>query len=300
MMADIVIIGGGPAGLTAAIYAARSGLDAVVLERMFAGGQAAITPVIENYPGAPGVTGADLAQSMADQAEKAGARILYEDVTGLELGDGIRVRLGEKALSARAVVLCTGAKPKPLGAEGEARLTGSGVSYCATCDGALYRGKEVAVIGGGNTALTDAIYLSALASRVHIIHRRSEYRGDRALAERLRVPPNVVEHLDRVVGQFVGGERLEALNLTSADGTRAEKLLVSGAFVAVGIEPQNALVRDCLALDDAGFVIAGEDCRTAVRGLYVAGDLRAKSIRQVVTAVADGANAAESARADLS
>ena len=291
MIYDVLIVGGGPAGLTAGLYAARAGLSVVLAEQAFAGGQASTTDILENYPGFPeGVGGPELMMNFEAQAQRFGLEEKYVTIDSLELaGDVKRAHAGGEVIEARAVILAMGAQRRKLGAPGEDMNVGRGVSYCATCDGAFYRGKHVAVVGGGDTAVEDALYL-ARASKVTLIHRRNELRARGAMVKRLRDNENVDFLLETQVTNIVRGESGLTLSL-STGGT----LDVDGVFIAVGTEPISALVRDQVALDPAGYVIAGEDTKTSVPGVFAAGDLRGKPLRQVVTAAADGAVAAHMA-----
>lgn len=296
---DVVIVGGGPGGLTCGLYLARAGMNAVLYEKMFTGGQAATTDKIDNYPGLPGVNGADLGMTMAEQAQNMGLAIAYDQVIGLELSGEVKhiVTAGGQA-AARFVVLSTGADPAHLGVPGEAEFTGRGVSYCATCDGNFFRGKDVAVVGGGDTAVEDALYLSKLAKSVTLIHRRSELRAAKHGQDKLKKCENVRFLLECQVKRVEGEGKVQRL-VYAKNGQEEELLLpVDGLFVAVGSRPNSALFRDQVACDAAGYVLAGEDCRTNVPGVYVVGDVRKKALRQIITAAADGANAAYSITED--
>ena len=291
MIYDVLIVGGGPAGLTAGLYAARAGLKALLVEQAFAGGQASTTDVLENYPGFPeGVGGPELMMSFEAQAQRFGLEEKYAQVDALSLeGDVKTARVGEETIEAYSVILCMGAQRRKLGAPGEDLNAGRGVSYCATCDGAFYRGKHVAVVGGGNTAVEDALYL-ARASQVTLIHRRNELRARGTMVQRLRENPNVDFRLENQVTNIARGA--DGLTLSLTDGGTLD---VSAVFIAVGTEPISALVRGQVELDAAGYVVAGEDTKTSVPGVFCAGDLRGKPLRQVVTAAADGAVAAHMA-----
>jgi len=289
MLYDVMMIGGGPAGLTAGLYAARAGLSAVLLEQMFVGGQASTTDKLENYPGFPdGIGGPELMMQFEQQATNAGLEIRYEPAEKLELeGEIKKAHTAGGIIEAKTAILCMGAARRLLGVPGEEKLTGRGVSYCATCDGALYRGKSVAVVGGGDTAMEDALYLARIFKKVTLIHRRDQLRaiGHRAKAvlanEKIEVLYNSrVEKIE----QAEGGVRL-----TLNEGRALE---VSGLFVAIGTKPESELVKDQVELTEDGYVKAGEDTRTSVPGVFVAGDLRKKPLRQVVTAASDGAVAA--------
>jgi len=289
-MHDVIIVGGGPAGLTAGLYAARAGRDTVLLERMMAGGQMALTDRIENYPGfSQGVSGLELCAVMEQQAAHAGVRLVYEGVLEIDCA-GLAVRTSSGWLQGKRLVLAMGATAKRLGVPGEERLAGRGVSYCATCDGALYRGKRVAVVGGGNSAAEDALYLAGIGCEVVVVHRRDSLRAEAAVAQRLLSHPAISVRWNSRVAAFEGEQKLTRLVLEGGDAVPA-----SGVFVAVGRAPETELVRGQVDMDGHGFIRAGEDCRTTMPGVYAAGDARAKALRQIVTAVADGAMAAEGA-----
>lgn len=289
MLYDVMIIGGGPAGLTAGLYAARAGLNAVLLEQMFVGGQASTTDKLENYPGFPdGIGGPELMMQFEQQAVNAGLEVRYEPAEKLELEGGIRkAHTAGGVIEAKTAILCMGAGRKLLGVPGEEKLTGRGVSYCATCDGALHKGKAVAVVGGGDTAMEDALYLARICEKVTLIHRRDQLRavGHRAKAvlsnEKIEV---LYESRVEAIEQAAGGVKLKL------NGERS--LEVSALFVAIGTKAESALVQDQVELTEDGFVRAGEDTKTSLPGVFVAGDLRKKPLRQVVTAASDGAVAA--------
>ena len=287
-MLDVAIVGGGPAGLTAGLYCARAGLSCALFERLMAGGQASTTNLLENYPGFPGgIGGPELMMKFAEQAEEAGLTIEYEDVLSLDLVGAQKVlQLDGRQVRAKSVILAMGAQRAKLGVPGEEEFVGRGVSYCATCDGAFYAGKRVAVIGGGDTAIEDALYLSA-RSHVTLIHRRAQLRATGRAVERAKANPNI---------EFCLGappERIEksgaGLAVALANGVRIE---ADGVFIAVGTRPETALVAGQVALDEAGYILAGEDTRTSVPGVFAAGDARKKPLKQVATAVGDGATAA--------
>jgi len=290
-MRDIVIIGGGPAGLTAALYAKRAGFTALLLEGAVLGGQAASTPDIENWPGTGHISGAEFSARLYEQSQALGTEIRFETAVGLAAeGPCYLVRTAASAYEARSVILANGVKRRKLDVPGEARLSGRGVSYCATCDGNFFRGKEVAVVGGGNTALEDALYLSTLCPAVWLIHRRGEFRGERHLAEGVRGASNVHPLMDTRVAEILGENTVSGLRLDGPGGGRT--LPLSGVFIAVGLEPDNGAFSPPLELDPWGYVRASCDCRTSLPGVFAAGDTRAKELRQLVTAAADGATAA--------
>ena len=295
-MIDVLIIGAGPAGLTAAIYAARAGLSATVTERQIAGGQMITTPDIVNYPGLAAITGPDLSMRMEAQARNLGASFLTRAVTGLTLKAGaLSADLQGEVLPARSLILAMGAQRRKLDIPGEATFTGRGVSYCAVCDGGFFRGKEVAVVGGGNTALEDALYLSGLCEKVTLIHRRDSFRGGKALVDALRHEPNVVFRMNCMPEAVEGDKSVQALRIRDMADNKTESLPVSALFVAIGTVPESSLIKDILPLDTEGRVEADEDGRTGIPGVFVAGDLRRKALYQIVTACADGANAASAA-----
>ena len=292
-MTDILIVGGGPAGLTAAIYATRAGLSVDVAERQFAGGQMTVTMDIDNYPGLPKTTGAELSQRMEKQAGDLGAQILYREVTALTLTPGaLSATTPQGIIPARGMILAMGATRRKLGIPGEEEFAGRGVSYCATCDGGFFKGADVAVVGGGNTALEEALFLSAVCRRVTLIHRRDAFRGNLVLVEALRKTPNVDFMLDCVPVAVEGARKVENVRVRGTKTGKIDHLPVSGFFVAVGTKPESAMLRGVLNLDAEGRVLAGEDGRTDIAGVFVAGDLRKKTSYQIVTACADGASAA--------
>lgn len=300
-MKDLIIIGSGPAGLSAAVYAQRAMLDQVVIEKGFSGGQIVTTEQVDNYLGLYGENGYDLAMRFKDHADQLGVPFLEAEVTQItDCGAYKEVHLEDgEVLRTRAVILATGANHKPLGVPGETEFAGAGVSYCATCDGAFFRNRTVAVVGGGDVALEDALYLAKLCERVYLIHRRDELRGAKLLQQRVADTANIEFLGSSQITQITGEGMVEQITVLDKKSGGARELAVSGVFIAVGMEPQNALVQGLVALDDAGYVIAGEDCRTSVSGIYAVGDIRTKQLRQVVTAVADGAVAIASLEQDL-
>lgn len=294
-MTDLIIVGAGPAGLTAAIYARRAAKSVLVLEAASYGGQIINTPDIENYPVEAHISGFDLATKIYEQAKALGAQVKFEKVTEIRDGiDGKEVITPKGTYPCKAVILATGSENRKLGVEGEDKLVGRGISYCATCDGAFYRGKTVAVVGGGNTALEDALYLSDLAEHVYLIHRRDSFRGDESSVAQLRARQNVTFLLGQTVTKLIAEKRLQSMELTDSDG-QVTTLDVNGLFVAVGRIPTNQNFARLIDLDSAGYAVAGENCRTRTAGIFVAGDNRVKEVRQLVTATADGAVAATEA-----
>ena len=290
---DLLILGGGPAGLSAALYASRARLRAAVLHD--GGGQVTSTPEIENYLGIDSIDGFELDRLFTEHAKRMGAELLTVRAEKLTAGDMFCVETRGGLLRTKAVVLAMGATHRELGLESERRLFGSGVSYCATCDGAFFRNKTVAVVGGGDTAASDALYLSKLASKVYLIQRRDSFRASRFLVERVQARENIRCIMSTVVEEVLGEERVQGLRLRNVSNGNTGTLEVNGLFVAVGIQPNSELVRGLVTLDESGFVVAGEDCKTSMPGVFAAGDLRTKPLRQIVCAVSDGAVAVESA-----
>ena len=288
---DMIIIGGGPGGYTAALYAARAGLDTVVLEKLSPGGQMAQTTELDNYPGFPeGVDGFLLAEQMQQQAERFGAKTEYALVEEVDLHiHPKRVRTSEGCFYARTVVIATGANPKELGLPKEKELIGRGVAYCASCDGAFYKGKTVAVVGGGNSAVGDALLLSRVAKKVILIHRRDSLRATKVYHQALLSTPNVELRWNSQVIDLLHGEKLTGLRLKDVNTGEESELSCDGVFISVGRTPATQLVKGQLDLDEKGYVLAGETTQTTIPGVYAVGDVRTKLLRQVVTAVADGA-----------
>ena len=292
-MYDILIIGGGPAGLTAAIYAARAGKTVAVLERETPGGQIVSAPLVENYPGILSISGAELAQKMTEQAKLLGAEFLFTEATGLsKTQDGFLVSCADGALEARTVILATGASHRKLGLSQEDALTGCGISYCAVCDGAFYDGAGVAVVGGGDTALQDALFLANTCRSVTLIHRREAFRASAMLVSRAEKQENIRLLRSRTVQRLIRSEdALQGVELLHTETGQTERLNVDGLFIAVGQAPQSAPFLDAIAAED-GYYLAGEDTKTSLPGVFAAGDGRKKQVRQLTTAVSDGAAAA--------
>lgn len=299
---DMIIIGGGPAGYTAALYAARAGLCALVLERLAPGGQMALTHQIDNYPGFPdGVDGFTLADSMKNQAERFGVQTKLAEVKSLSLLENPKlIKTANESFLAKTVVLAMGANPRELGAQNETELVGRGVSYCAACDGMFYRGKTVAVVGGGDTAAVDALLLSRVAKKVVIIHRRDTLRATKIYHEPLLKAENVEFCWDSVVTELLHDEKISGVRLRNVKTGDFSEIAVDGVFVSVGRKPATELLQGQIELDESGYVIAGENTKTNIDGVFAVGDIRTKSLRQVVTAVADGAVAVHSAEEYLS
>ena len=296
-MYDLIIIGSGPAGLSAAVYGKRAGLNLLVIEeKPMSGGQILNTYEVDNYLGMPGINGFDMGMEFRKHADKLGVAFKEATVTKVEdRGNFKLVQAGKELLETKTVLLATGAEHAKLAVPGEEELSGMGVSYCATCDGAFFRGKRVAVVGGGDVALEDAIYLARTCEKVYLIHRRDELRGAMILQEELKALSNVEILYSHVVTKIQGEDMVESLCIKDVKSGEEKVLPVSGIFIAVGIHPNTGLLESMVEMDEAGYILAGEDGATDVPGLFVAGDIRKKPMRQIITAVADGANAAVSA-----
>lgn len=296
-MVDLQIVGGGAAGLCAALYAARAGLSVRVFDRAGGGGQMTEAAEVANYPGVGRISGMALAKEFYRAAVAAGAEVITAEVSRGERSDaGFVLFVGGEQRESAALILANGAAPRRLAVPGEREYLGRGVSYCAVCDGRFYGGKTVAVIGGGDSALGEALYLSSLAARVHVIHRRKDFRGSPALLSRLSALPQVIFHPERTLLAIRGGKTVERLELGTKEGIPAETLAVDGVFAAVGRVPENGRFANLIEPDLDGYFPVGSDCRTRIPGLFVAGDTRRKPIRQILFAAADGALAAEHAR----
>lgn len=294
---DIVIIGGGPAGLTAGMYAARAALKCILIERGMPGGQAATTDQIENYPGFPeGIGGPDLMMNMHQQALKFGLETKFGEVNELKKdGQWFFVNVSGQDIKARSVIIATGTESLNLGVEGEQRFRGRGVSYCATCDGAFFKGLKVAVIGGGDAALEEGMFLTRFASKVYLVHRRNEFRATKVVQERLREFPQIELVLNSVVTSILGDSKVEAIKVKNLATGEEKAIAVDGVFVYIGQKPNSELVKDVVQLDERGYIITDQNMQTSLPGLFAAGDVRVTPLRQVVTAVSDGAVAAVSA-----
>ena len=294
---DMIIIGGGPAGYTAAMYAARAGLDTLVLERMAPGGQMALTGDIDNYPGFEnGIDGFTLGMKMQQGAERFGAKTEYTEVQNLDIEGKIkRISTDSGDYFARTVVISTGANPRELGIENERELVGRGVHYCAHCDGRFYKDKVVAVIGGGNSAVSDALHLSRLAKKVYLIHRRDHLTATKIYHKPLMEAENVEFVWDSRVESIIFEDKVEGINVYNVKSGGKSKISVDGIFVGIGRKPATDFLSGILSLDKSGYIIADESTRTNIEGVYAVGDVRTKSLRQVVTAVADGAVASQMA-----
>lgn len=296
-MYDLIIIGSGPAGLTAAIYAARAKLSAIVLEQNFiSGGQVINTYEVDNYPGLPGISGMDLSMKFREHAESLGAEFVRAQVISVHVENGIKMVRTENGLyEAKTLILSTGADHRKLGVPGEDRLMGMGVSYCATCDGAFFKGSDVAVIGGGDVAVEDAIFLARGCHKVYVVHRRDELRAAKILQERLFALPNVEMVWDSTVSSLEGENQVGAVKIVNVKDGSKKTLHVDGVFIAVGITPMTELFKGVVDMDKNGYMITDENGATSVPGIYAAGDARVKQLRQIITAAADGANAVTSA-----
>lgn len=298
-MYDIVIVGAGTAGLSAAIYAVRAGKSVLVLEAITYGGQIVTSPEVENYPGISHISGYEFAKNLYEQAMGLGAEYKQEKVVRIEDKSTYKCVYTQQTISgksaeyeAKAVILCTGAKNRQLGVAAEESFIGAGLSYCATCDGMFFRGKEVAVVGGGNTALEDALHLSGYCKKVYLIHRRQEFCGDEKTADILRKKINVELVLDTIVTALFGETVLEGITIQNV-ATKVEKTLkLDGVFVAIGQMPDNDSFTNIITTDEKGYIQASEDCKTITPGIYTAGDCRTKQVRQLTTAASDGAVAA--------
>lgn len=287
---DVIIIGAGPAGIAASIYASRAMLKFILLDRFLPGGAIAATHEIENYPGIYKVSGQELTDRMFAHAEALGTTFVSDDVLVLEVEDEIKkVITTQTTYLTKTIILATGASPRKLGMIGEEKFDGRGISYCATCDGAFFKQKIVAVIGGGDVAVEDAIYLSRLSKKVYLIHRRSELRAAKVSQTKLLNLPNVEVLWDSVLTEVKGEDVLEAMTVENVKTKTTKEFPIDGVFVAVGMNPNSSLLEDKVDMDQGGWILTNEDCETNVKGVYAVGDVRKKSLRQVVTGVADGA-----------
>ncbi|HIU74577.1 MAG TPA: thioredoxin-disulfide reductase [Candidatus Pelethocola excrementipullorum] len=289
---DVIIIGSGPAGLSAAIYAQRAKLSTIIIEANYiSGGQVVNTYEVDNYPGLPGISGMDLSTTLREHAEKMGSEFVRDEVLELKLEGGVKTVATKNAqYKAKSILLATGAKHRHLGVPGEQKLSGSGVSYCATCDGAFFKNKTVVVVGGGDVAVEDAIFLARICKKVYLVHRREELRAAKILQDNLFAQENVELVWNSVVTEIQGDFQVKSVTLQNVVTKEDKKLEVDGCFIAVGIIPNSELVQGQLDLDAGGYVEAGEDGVTSVPGVFAAGDVRTKQLRQIITAASDGAN----------
>ncbi len=288
---DIVIVGAGTAGLTAAIYALRAGKSVLVTEGESFGGQITSSPRVENYPGIAHISGSEFADNLVSQAMELGASVELESVDKIVDGKIKTVITDSNSYSCKSVILATGARHRPLGVDGEEDLAGRGVSYCAVCDGAFYRGKNVAVVGGGDSALQSALFLSSYCKSVTLIHRRSEFRGEKALVKKIGEKENIKLLLNTQVIKLIGSDQLDGIKLAT-NNEEPHSIPMDGLFIAVGQMPNNEQFRNVADLDDYGYIVADESCQTRTPGVFTAGDCRTKSVRQLTTAAADGSVAA--------
>lgn len=289
---DVIIIGSGPAGLSAAIYAQRAKLSTIIIEANYiSGGQVVNTYEVDNYPGLPGISGMDLSTTLRDHAEKMGSEFVRDQVLKLELNGKVKkVVTKNEEYKSRTILLATGAKHRQLGVPGEQKLAGSGVSYCATCDGAFFKDKTVAVIGGGDVALEDAIFLARICKKVYLIHRRDEFRAAKIIQDNLFAQENVEVLWNSVVTEIQGDFQVKSLTVQDVKSKEEKELQADGCFIAVGIIPNSELAQGQLELDAGGYVVAGEDGESSIPGVFAAGDVRTKLLRQIITAASDGAN----------
>ncbi len=293
---EVVIIGGGPAGLTAGLYTSRAGLKSLLIERGAFGGQIVNAPLVENYPGFPeGISGAELGALMHQQAAKYGLKMVTAEVTGVKAGRTYQIATTERSFEAEAVIIAAGSEYRKLGVPGEETLVGHGVSYCATCDGFFFRKREVAVVGGGDAAITDAMELTQHASQVYVIHRRDQLRAGEVLQKRALAQPKIKFIWDTIVEEIVGGEAVKALKLRNVKTKKSSTLEVAGVFVAVGLKPNSQHFANIVTLSKTGHISTDELMATSAPGLFAAGDIRKSSARQIASAVGDGATAALSA-----
>ncbi|MDF2950600.1 MAG: trxB [Anaerocolumna sp.] len=291
---DLIIIGSGPAGLAAAIYAGRAELDTIIIEKApISGGQIINTYEVDNYPGIPGISGFDLSTKFREHCDRLEMKFLTGEVIKFEIKDGIKIVTldDEKVYYSKSVIIATGSNPRKLNVDGEERLSGMGVSYCATCDGAFFKNKTTAVVGGGDVAVEDAIFLARLCKKVYVIHRRDEFRAAKSLTTKLMSMENVEIIWDSKVEEILGNTQVEQLRIKNIKTEESRVLDVDGTFIAIGYNPSSEVYKDVVKLDQSGFIIASENCETNIPGVFAAGDIRTKDLRQIITAASDGANA---------
>lgn len=294
-MYDVIVIGAGPAGLTAGIYASRAGAKILIIEKTAAGGQSNYAAELENYPGLDGVSGAELSTRMRAQALKYGAEIMSDEVTAIDAETKTVTTAYNGNISAKALIFAAGTKNRPLDIDGEERFVGAGLSYCAVCDGGFFKGKTVVVNGGGNTAFKDALYLAKLCKKVYLVHRREGFRADKIYVERAKSADNIEFVLNATVTALIGGQRLEAVEITDKNSGEKRVLNTEGIFVAIGTTPETELLKGKITMDKHGYIPTDENMKTNIEGIYAAGDIRVKPLKQIITAAADGAVAAEAA-----
>lgn len=296
MNTQVAIIGGGPAGITAGIYAARAGLKVVICEKNIYGGQTSIIDSIENYPGIAKISGVDFSNALYEQCTCFGVEFVFGDVIKAELKNDKKILYlsDGKSIEAKAVIIANGLQRRTLGCKGEKEFFGKGVSYCATCDGAFFKGKKVAVVGGGNTALEDALYLANICEKVTLIVRKNYFRGEKYLVEAVNKTPNIGVMFESNIKEIKGTKSVESATL-SVLGKEDVSLTVDGVFIAIGYKPENEMYANDIDVDENGYFVSGEDCKTKVDGVFVAGDCRKKPLRQIATAVSDGAVCGNSA-----
>lgn len=295
---DVIIIGGGPAGLTAGTYCGRAGMKTLIVERALLGGQVSLCSHIENYPGFPsGISGVELAARFEDQAKRFGAEIIWGDVSSISLEGKLKsITVDDKTYAGRTMILSTGTEPKKLGIPGEKELRGRGVSYCATCDGAFYKDKDIVVIGGGNSAITEALFLTKFGKKVTIIHRRDKFRAEKIVGDRAVEDPKVEVLWDSVATAITGDAKVDSVEVKNVKTGITSSVKADGVFIYIGENPNVGLVKDSLKTSDDGFIIADNSMKTSVEGVFAAGDICKKDLRQIATAISDGAIAADSAR----
>ncbi|MBQ8836519.1 MAG: thioredoxin-disulfide reductase [Clostridia bacterium] len=291
-MFDVAIIGAGPAGMSAAIYARRAGLSVAVFEGEMCGGQMILTPDVENYPGFTHISGAELSFSMSEQMKSLGAKLIESRVQAVKANEHYTVCTSDGDFESKTLIIANGAKRKRLGIAGEEKFSGRGVSYCAVCDGMFFKGKTVCVVGGGNTALEDAVYLAGICEKVYLIHRRDEFRAKGMLVEKVKAAENIEILYSAVPTEIFGDSRVKSLRVKDASGER--DIETSAVFVAIGLVPENGIFEGLVSLAD-GYILASDDTHTSREGVFAAGDTRTKSLRQIITAAADGATAATEA-----
>ena len=293
---DILIVGGGTAGMTAALYALRAGNTIEIIENYVHGGQIIVSHEVDNFPAVPNITGADFAIKLFEQVEKLGMQMKYENITELDLTSDIKVlKTSKNEYYGKTVIIATGSARRTLKVPGETKFSGRGVSYCATCDGAFHKDKPVAVVGGGNTALEDAIFLAKTSSIVYLINRSNEFNGDEILIETAENTPNIkIMHSSQIM-EIKGGQTVTGISVMNGSTNQTEELTLGGVFIAVGVLPNSSLFADVIDVNEQGYIIANEDCHTNLDGVFAAGDCRTKTLRQLVTAAADGAVAATEA-----